>query len=73
MTTLEERIQAAIAEAHAICDRLGSESKECAVAWDAVEELNAEASHQKQVPVKTAFQTYCEDNPEAEECRIYED
>lgn len=73
MTTLEERIQAAIAEAHAICDRLGAESQECAVAWDAVEELNAEASHQKQVPAKTAFQTYCEDNPEAEECRIYED
>lgn len=70
---IEAKIQAAIDEAHAICDKLGSDSKECAVAWDTVEELQAEASHQKQKPTKTAFQQYCEANPEADECRIYED
>ncbi|HIK57362.1 MAG TPA: Calvin cycle protein CP12 [Synechococcales cyanobacterium M55_K2018_004] len=71
--TIEDRIQAAIAEAHAICDKLGSTSQECAVAWDVVEELQAEASHQKQIPQKTAFQKYCDANPEADECRIYDD
>lgn len=73
MTTIEEKIQAAIDEAHAVCDKLGSDSKECSVAWDIVEELQAEAGHQKQAPKKTAFQIYCEENPDADECRIYED
>lgn len=71
--SIEERIQAAIDEAHAICDQLGASSQECAVAWDVVEELQAESSHQKQTPAKTPFQAYCEANPDADECRIYED
>lgn len=70
---IKDKIQAAIDEAHAICDKLGADSTECAVAWDTVEELQAEASHQKQKPTPTAFQVYCEANPEADECRIYED
>ena len=69
---IEDEIQIAIKEAHAICDQLGAESKACAVAWDSVEELQAEASHQSQKPQKTAFQNYCEAHPEADECRIYE-
>lgn len=72
-TTIEDQIQAAISEAHAICDRLGATSQECAVAWDTVEELQAEASHQKQEPQPTAFERYCSENPDADECRIYED
>jgi hypothetical protein len=71
--SIKERIQAAIDEAHAICDQLGSGSQECAVAWDVVEELQAESSHQKQVTAKTPFQAYCDANPDADECRIYED
>lgn len=72
-TPIEEKIQAAIQEAHAICDRLGSTSQECAAAWDVVEELQAESSHQQQAPTKSNFQVYCEANPDADECRIYED
>jgi hypothetical protein len=72
-TSLEEAIQVAIAEAHEICERLGAQAQACAAAWDVVEELQAEASHQKQKPAKSAFQVYCEANPDADECRIYED
>lgn len=74
-SVLEERIQAAIERARAICAEKGVTSSECAVAWDEVEELQAEASHQKADKTytsKTAFEIYCEDNPDALEARIYD-
>jgi CP12 domain len=51
----------------------GSNSPECAAAWDAVEELQAEASHQRQEKPKNSLEKYCDANPEADECRLYED
>ncbi|MEB3179674.1 MAG: CP12 domain-containing protein [Nostocaceae cyanobacterium] len=72
---LEERIEKAIAEARAICAEKGASSKECAAAWDEVEELQAEAAHQKaerMASPKTAFEQYCEENPEAPEARMYD-
>lgn len=39
---------------------------------DVVEELEAEASHQKAVPKKDPLEAYCEDSPEADECRTYD-
>jgi hypothetical protein len=71
-TPIEDRIQAAIAEARALSDRLGSTSPESAAAWDVVEELQAEAGHQHQAPVKSSLESYCDANPEADECRIHE-
>jgi hypothetical protein len=59
--------------ARTVCDVKGASSPECAAAWDAVEELQAEASHQTQSKPKTNFEQYCSDNPDAVECRIYED
>jgi hypothetical protein len=72
-TDIEEKIQQEVEEARAICDISGSNSAECAAAWDAVEELQAEASHKRQEKPKTAFEKYCDDNPEADECRLYDD
>jgi CBS domain-containing protein len=72
---LEERIQQAIVRARTVCADKGSASKECAVAWDEVEELQAEAAHQKSEKLygtKTAFETYCEENPDALEARVYD-
>lgn len=69
-------IEAARTEARDICDQKGANSPECAAAWDVVEELQAAASHQQvaaKANAKTAFQIYCEENPDADECRIYED
>ncbi len=74
MSNIQEKIQDELKQAREACDVSGANSAECAAAWDAVEELQAEAAHQKQnEPKKTAFQKYCEDNPNADECRIYED
>ena len=71
---LEEKVQQAIERARAICAEKGANSRECAVAWDEVEELQAEASHQKadKLYQKTAFELYCEENPDALEARIYD-
>lgn len=70
---LEQEIQKAIAEARAICTEKGATSKECAVAWDIVEELQAEAAHQRAEKLpKTAFEQYCEEHPEAAEAKMYD-
>ncbi|MEM1289849.1 MAG: CP12 domain-containing protein [Cyanobacteria bacterium P01_H01_bin.162] len=71
---LEDRIEVAREEARAICKAQGDTSPACAAAWDAVEELQAAAAHQrKNEPEKSAFQEYTEENPDAPEARIYED
>jgi CBS domain-containing protein len=70
---LADRIQQAIEEARAVCAEKGATSKDCAAAWDIVEELQAEAAHQQAKPLaKTAFEEYCEDNPDAFEARMYD-
>lgn len=70
---METAIQKAIAEARAICSSKGVTSKECAAAWDVVEELQAEAAHQRAKPIeKTAFEEYVEENPDAAEARSYD-
>lgn len=71
---IEQQIEKERQEARNICDASGAGSAECAAAWDAVEELQAEAAHQKsnQTP-KNSLERYCDENPDAAECRIYDD
>ena len=73
MSDIKSKIEEELQQARNICDINGGTSAECAAAWDAVEELQAEASHQKQVKPKNSFEKYCDDNPDAVECRLYED
>lgn len=73
MSDIKDQIQQEIENARNACDVSGSNSQECAAAWDAVEELQAEASHQRNKgPAKSSFEQYCENNPEADECRVYD-
>jgi len=70
---LSERIKQAIADARSMGAKYGPASKQCIVAWDTVEELQAEAAHQRAEALpKTAFDEYCEEFPEAAEARMYE-
>jgi hypothetical protein len=73
MSNIQEKIQEEVQSAREACDVSGTGSKECAAAWDAVEELQAEAAHQKQEKPKNSLEVFCSDNPDAAECRIYED
>lgn len=62
----EEEIERAVAEARRICSENGHNSSECKIAWDRVEELQAEAAHQRARPIeKTALEAYLEEYPEA--------
>jgi CP12 domain len=72
-TDIQEKIQEEVEQARAVCDISGGTSAECAAAWDAVEELQAEASHQRQSKPKNSLEKYCDDNPDAVECRVYDD
>ncbi|MCL1466322.1 Calvin cycle protein CP12 [Argonema galeatum] len=73
MSNIQAKIEEELIQAREVCDISGGNSKECAAAWDAVEELQAEASHQRQNKPKTSLEKYCDDNPDAAECRLYED
>lgn len=71
---IQDQIEKERDEARTVCDTKGDGSAECAAAWDAVEELQAEASHQRQKeePAKNSLQQYCDANPDADECRVYD-
>ncbi|MBD0263104.1 MAG: Calvin cycle protein CP12 [Hassallia sp. WJT32-NPBG1] len=69
-SNIQDQIQEEVEQARTVCDVSGSNSPECAAAWDAVEELQAEASHKRQNKKKNSLEQYCDDNPEAIECRI---
>lgn len=71
---IEDRLDVAREEARAVCAAKGATSPECAAAWDEVEELQAAAADKRQAEKKpSSLEAYCADNPDALECRIYED
>lgn len=71
---IEELIESERERARAVCDTSGSDSGDCAAAWDAVEELQAEASHQRSArEPKSSLEKYCDEHPSASECLIYDD
>ncbi len=74
MSNIQEKITKETEQARAVCSTEGASSGECAAAWDAVEELQAEASHQKESKTEQSpLDQYCDANPDAPECRVYED
>ncbi|MGB5962223.1 MAG: Calvin cycle protein CP12 [Coleofasciculaceae cyanobacterium] len=74
MNDIHTKIEQEREQARAVCDVKGGESGDCAAAWDVVEELQAEASDQRQKgKQKNSLEIYCDANPEADECRLYDD
>ncbi|EME30187.1 small chloroplast protein [Galdieria sulphuraria] len=68
----KQQIQESIKKAEEATKKFGRDSKEAAAAWDAVEELDAEASHQRVRQKTDPLETFCDESPEAEECRVYD-
>jgi hypothetical protein len=74
MSNIHDQIELERQQAREVCNLEGANSEGCAAAWDAVEELQAEAAHQKQnTKEQTSLEQYCSNNPDADECRVYED
>ncbi|MGV2830290.1 CBS domain-containing protein [Myxosarcina sp. GI1(2024)] len=70
---LKQQIEQKIDDARRICAERGFDSKECAAAWDSVEELQAEQAHQQAEELKqTAFDEYCQEHPEAKDIWRYD-
>lgn len=70
---LSDLIVEKVGEAQEVCQE-NKFSEECRVAWDEVEEVSQAKAHfrlrsEKQDPLEG----YCKENPETDECRIYED
>ncbi|MFN9647771.1 MAG: Calvin cycle protein CP12 [Pseudanabaena sp.] len=70
---MKEKILEEVKQSRETCEISVAGSQKCSAACDAVEELQAEASHQKQDKPKNSLEIYCDDNPDAVECRLYED
>ena len=69
---LSQNVEKSIKDAEAACTD-DSASSECAAAWDVVEEVSAAASHARDKANATnPIEEFCKDNPEDEECRIYD-
>jgi len=67
----EQDIQTATQQARSICAEAGVTSQACLAAWNAVDEIQSEASHQQAKKLlKTAFEEYCEEFPEATRSRM---
>ncbi|KAF5740994.1 calvin cycle protein CP12-3 chloroplastic [Tripterygium wilfordii] len=70
---LTEMIEKKVLEAKEVCEG-DAASDECRVAWDEVEEVSqAKADLRLKLEKEDPLESYCNENPETDECRIYED
>ncbi|KAE8057466.1 hypothetical protein FH972_014156 [Carpinus fangiana] len=70
---LTEMIEKKVTEAKVVCEG-DATSDECKVAWDEVEEVSqAKADLRLKMQKQDPLESFCEENPETDECRIYED
>ncbi len=70
--SLETRLQAALEHARRLTEMRGTADVEVAISWETVEELQV-AMYRRRQTASTCLEQYCADNPDAPECRIYED
>ncbi|PSS17187.1 Calvin cycle protein like [Actinidia chinensis var. chinensis] len=71
---LTKMIEEKVKEAKQVCE--GDErSDECKVAWDEVEEVSQAKAHLrlKLLHKQDPLESFCQDNPDTDECLIYED
>jgi len=70
---ISDKVSESIKKAEETCAE-ETASGECAAAWDEVEELSAAASHARDKLKENSdpLENYCKENPEADECRTYD-
>ncbi len=73
LSVLQQQIEQKIAAARQICTSQGFSSEACAIAWERVEDLQAEVAHQQAEGLRqTAFDEYVEEHPEAKDIWRYD-
>mgnify|MGYP006268663269 CR=1 FL=1 len=73
-STYETTLSAALEHARRLTQMNDGVGTDVAIAWETVEELRIAKARKASQPAETtsAFEHYCEANPEAPECRIYD-
>lgn len=72
---LTEMIEKKVMEAKQVCGE-DETTDECKVAWDEVEEVSQAKAHLRQklqLLQQDPLEYFCQENPETDECRVYED
>ncbi|KAL6763466.1 CP12 domain-containing protein [Haematococcus lacustris] len=71
---LDAKVEEALKEADETCESKGTTSKDCEVAWDQAEELLAAKAHKKAAEKANSdpLEQYCNEDPDADECRVHE-
>lgn len=72
---LTEMIEKKVMEAKEVCGE-NEKSDECKVAWDEVEEVSqakADLRLKLEIMHQDPLESFCQENPETDECRLYED
>ncbi|KAI4390031.1 hypothetical protein MLD38_002186 [Melastoma candidum] len=73
---LSEMIEKKVIEAQEVCAGSGADSHECRVAWDEVEEVSqakADLRLKLEVENRDPLESFCRENPDTDECRVYDD
>jgi CP12 domain len=70
--TLEDRIEEAREAAHQAGEQFGKKSPEFASAMDILEEIQKEYGHQRSAKPKNSLENFCDNNPDAPECLLYD-
>jgi CP12 domain len=73
MADYEKLIQQEKEEAKKACEENGPDSAACAVALDNVEELREARARAAAAKPLNSLEQYCDANPDALECRVYDD
>ncbi|KAF8724266.1 hypothetical protein HU200_021293 [Digitaria exilis] len=70
---ISDQVSDSIKKAEETCAE-EKDTGDCAAAWDEVEELSAAASHarDKLKGSSDPLEEYCKENPETDECRVYD-
>lgn len=70
---LTEMIEKKVMEATEVCEG-DKTSDECKVAWDEVEEVSqAKADLRRKMEKEDPLESFCSDNPENDECVVFDD
>ncbi|GMN34657.1 hypothetical protein TIFTF001_004809 [Ficus carica] len=65
-------IEKKVKEATQVCEG-DQTSDECKVAWDEVEEISqAKADFRRKLEKEDPLESFCQDHPETDECRVYD-
>lgn len=74
---LAEMIEKKVEEAKAACEgEEGKGSDGCKVAWDEVEEVSQAMAHLRRRLAESEgdpLEAFCQENPETDECRVYDE